>query len=84
MKTGARHRCGQGVKRSVEGHFIIPKNWPDFLSVDENKKELFAYEASQITSTGYISDTKLLISTYNKDVLSSKEIYKTGFAPCSH
>ena len=43
LKSTTRQKRGKGVRRRVASTTIIPKNWKDFLQVDENKTELFRF-----------------------------------------
>ena len=44
-----------------------PTNWNEFLRTDENKKELFAYIAEELTKTIH---EKVIISTVGLDVIT--------------
>ena len=43
LKTTARLKRGKGVCRRVVAAAAIPGNWHNFLRMDENKMELFAF-----------------------------------------
>lgn len=60
----------------------IPKNWETFLHDDNNKTELFAYLAEQITNID--CTPKEMISTYGKEVRSSSQQDFSNISPCSH
>ena len=47
LKHVARHRRGKGVFRRRVEH-KVPNNWHGFLSLDDNKTELFHYIADEI------------------------------------
>ena len=68
LKLETRKKRGKGVRRRVEASTAIPGNWQEFLRIDENKTELFAFLATILTSTTSKND-KVIISTYKSDVL---------------
>ncbi len=47
LKGFTRQKRGKGIRRRVAPSTQIPKNWKDFLRVDENKKELFNFLSQQ-------------------------------------
>ena len=49
LKGTTRQKRGKGVRRRVVPSAAIPKNWKDFLRVDDNKTELFSFLSHQIT-----------------------------------
>ena len=62
----------------------LPRNWKEFLLVDQNKQELFKYLAECVTS---IDAEKQVISTHGKQVLSIIPIPRENIgrlAPCNH
>lgn len=48
LKATTRQRRGKGTRRRVESGTLMPKNWKDFLSVEENKAELFEFLCLQM------------------------------------
>ena len=83
LKSSTREKRGKGKRRHVASSTVIPKNWRDFLRVDENKSELFHFLSQQIvllpTSQGkaiYTTDGMSVLSTGSQDLAS--------LAPCSH
>ncbi len=81
LKTGVRSKRGKGVRRRVEPSSTIPRNWQQFLRIDENKMELFAYLATRLVA---LDTDKQVISTYHTDVLCNKARDLSGLAPCTH
>ena len=87
--------CGMNTKRIVwkpqlEVSVVLvcdnklPRNWKEFLRVDQNKQELFKYLAECVTS---IEVEKQVISTHGKQVLSIMPISRDNIgrlAPCNH
>jgi len=66
LKAETRSTRGKGVRRRVEPSTAIPKNWQEFLRIDDNKVELFSFLA---TSVVVIDTEKQIITTHHKDVL---------------
>ena len=50
LKSATREKRGSGTRTRVAASTKIPKNWQEFLRVDENKTELFHYLADVIFS----------------------------------
>ena len=50
LKSTTRQKRGKGVRRRVASATAIPQNWKNFLCLDENKTELFAFLAHNIKS----------------------------------
>ena len=50
LKSTNRSIRGQGVRRRVESGVKLPGDWNSFLSVEDNKTELFKYLAEQTTA----------------------------------
>ena len=48
LKTEARSKRGQGMRRRVTGTSKTPKNWRSFLRDDYNKTGLFHFLAEKI------------------------------------
>ena len=48
LKSSTREKRGKGKRRRVASSTMIPKNWKDFLRVDENKSELFHFLSQQV------------------------------------
>ncbi len=43
LKSQTRSKRGKGIRRRVEASSSLPGNWQEFLRVDANKIELFAF-----------------------------------------
>ena len=81
LKTMTRDNRGHGQRRHVSDNTKIPRNWKQFLRVNDNKSELFRFLAK------YAVDLKhngTIISTYEEGVLCNKECDITNLAPCTH
>ena len=83
LKSSTWKKRGKGRRRHVASSTMIPKNWRDFLRVDENKRELFHFQSEHIvllpTSKGKviyaIDGTSVLSTATNQDLRS--------LAPCT-
>ena len=69
LKCGTREKRGIGTRTLVSVNSKIPKNWQDFLRVDENKTELFRYLADVVSGTDF-SD-KIIVVTWDDEVRCS-------------
>ena len=47
LKASTREKRGKGTRKRVGPSTVMPKNWKDFLRVNENKNELFAFLSRQ-------------------------------------
>ena len=81
LKAFTRSTRGKGVRRRVEQSSSIPQNWSEFLRIDENKMELFAFLATSVAS---METDKQIISTHHADVLCTKPRDLSGIARCNH
>ncbi len=43
LKASTRQKRGKGTRKRMAASTVMPKNWTDFLRIDENKTELFAF-----------------------------------------
>ena len=41
LKAATRTKRGKCIRRHVEGNKRVPRNWQEFLRIDENKSDLF-------------------------------------------
>jgi hypothetical protein len=86
LKASTRAKRGKGVRRRVVAASDLPRNWADFLHVDENKTELFHF-LSQLVSATYFHG-RLVLITDGSHVLSSAGCEAPGvdssIDPCSH
>ena len=81
LKADTRNRRGKGVRRRVEPTSEVPRNWQEFLRIDDNKTELFSFLASNLAD---LETNKHLITTQGTGVLSSKCQDMSALAPCTH
>ena len=83
LKGTTRQKRGKGVRRRVGPLAAIPKNWKDFLRVDDNKTELFSFLSHQVTLLQ--TEGKAVYATDGHHMLCSMtQIDLTGLVPCSH
>ena len=81
LKAQTREMRGKGIRRRVEPNNAVPKNWAEFLRINENKTELFAFLSREIVT---ISTDKQVICTLDRDAISRQPMDNAGLAPCSH
>ena len=63
---------------------VLPKNWKDFLRVDENKTELFAFLSREAVNLPLPQDKELYATDGSGVLCSPAESHLAGLAPCSH
>ena len=83
LKAGARAKRGKDVRRRVIAGSTLPKNLNDFLRVEENKSELFAYLSHHLVSS-YSGNKSLYITTEDKALcLPEADGSVDGISPCT-
>lgn len=81
-----RDKRGSGSRRRVMSSAMLPRSWSDFLRVDDNKKELFAFLSGYIAGMS-IDAGKQVVVTDGCHMLSYPltECVNTSILdPCSH
>ena len=81
LKAETRSKRGKGIRRRVEPSSLLPSNWQQFLRIDQNKTELFAFLSTSVTST---TADKQIISTHHDEVKCSQPRDLSALAPCTH
>ncbi len=82
LKSQTRSKRGKGIRRRVEASSSLPGNWQEFLRVDANKIELFAFLVNCISR---MVITKQIVATSGSGVLCIPPTQDTGnLAPCDH
>ena len=82
LRATTRSYRGAGVRRRVAANNQLPRNWKEFLRVDENRRELFKFLAESSSS---LEVEKQVILTYGKQVLTTPPRNDiSSLAPCSH
>ena len=84
LKGSTRQKRGKGIRRRVAPSSRIPKNWKDFLRVDENKTELFNFLSQQAIHLP-IDEGKVIYATDGRNVLTTMaNAVLTNLTPCLH
>ena len=79
-----RQKRGKGLRKRTALSTVMPKNWKDFLRVDQNKTELFGFLSREAIRLP-IADGNEMYATCGTEVLCSPaESDLTSLAPCSH
>ena len=81
LKSQARDKRGKGIRRRVDGSTVLPGNWQQFLRIDANKTELFAFLTKHIT---HLVSDKQIVTTNGSDVTCIPARDTTHLAPCDH
>ena len=82
LKTDARNKRGKGTRQCVEPSSLIPKEWLEFLRIDDNKTKLFSYLAASAVAN--IKTSKTFITTHQSNVLYINRQDFAGLATCKH
>ena len=87
LKSQTQQRRGSGArtrhKPDGDGSTpILKRNWQSYMTIVENKKELFSLVSKQLAKTDM--DGILLISTESKNVLSNKPFDVSELQPCNY
>ena len=84
LKGTTRQKRGKGIRRRVAPSTQIPRNWKDFLRVDENKTELFKFLSQQAICLP-IDESKVIYATDGRKVLTTMaNAVLTNLFPCLH
>lgn len=84
LKETTRKKRGRGIRRRAQPSTKMPSNWHEFLRVNENKTELFAFLANHIVFPDFGSN-KQVISTLGQQVLCNPPRGDVSIlAPCNH
>ena len=75
LKTSTRESRGSGGRRKVLPSVALPRNWQEFLRVDDNKTELFHMLSRDVTK---VPTDKEIVSN---QIVSILEVSRTE---CSH
>ncbi len=81
LKSQTRQKRGKGVRRRVEASNTLPGSWQQFLRIDANKTELFAFLANHIAAMVF---TKEVVTTIGSEVLCIPPRDTSCLAPCDH
>ena len=81
LKDESRRKRRNCVQRRVEPSGLVPRNWQDFLRIDENKLEVFSCLTNCIAS---IKSDKQVISTHHLVALCNIQKDISRLDPCTH
>ena len=86
LKTSTREKRGNGIRQIglVQPFTKLPKNWKEFLRVDENKQELFTFLSEQAVIRSAFYGKEIYATQGASVVCSGATVYFTGLAPCAH
>lgn len=81
LKSEARSKRGQAIRRRVTGTSKTPTNWRSFLRDDKNKTELFHFLADKMCE---VKTTSTVVVTKGEDAISNKSKPLDALTPCCH
>ena len=83
LKASTRQKRGTGARRRVLPSAMVPRNWQEFLGLDNNKKELFLFLSEQVVRIAI--EGRQIIVTKGEEVLCSPPATRRNkLSPCSH
>lgn len=82
LKSEARSKRGQGARRRVTEHGILPRNWHSFLRNNTNKTELFEYLAEKIIDN--CKKNTIIVSKGTNAISNHQQMNICDISPCSH
>ena len=84
LNAATREKRGKGVRRRVASTTVLPSKWKDFLSLDDNKTELFRFLSQQAIKIP-MEGGKSVYATDGTNVLCSlADADLSNVVPCSH
>ena len=85
LKAATLTKRGSGIRPRVSSTSFIPKMWANFLHVDENKIELFAFLSSHIVDDLHVESNKQLfvMSGCHTSSRPVQQVF-SELDPCSH
>jgi len=83
LKRDTRIKRGNGVRRKVVADCNVPRNWQEFLRIDDNKTEPFKFFAGVITEKACEITGKTVIVTVEGDVVGDTANAEP-LMPCTH
>lgn len=82
IKRDAREKRGIGRAQKVDSNLKTPKNWLNFLKVDENKTNLFKLLAEDIVKMDL--PNCLIVTNVGENVITSTTYDCSMIEPCNH
>ena len=83
LKASTRQKRGKGIRKRVAPSTVIPKNWKDFLRVDQNKTELFSFLSHKTVRLPLAEGKEMYATDGNGVLCSPAESDLAHLAPCS-
>ena len=83
LKASTRQKRGKGTRKRVAASTAMPKNWKDFLRVDQNKTELFTFLSQKVVHIPLADGKELYASDGSGVLCSPAESNLARLAPCS-
>jgi hypothetical protein len=83
LKASTRQKRGKGTRKRVAASTAMPKNWKDFLRVDQNKTELFTFLSQKVVHLPLADGKELYASDGSGVLCSPAESNLARLAPCS-
>ena len=84
LKASTRQKRGTGARRRVLPSAMVPRNWQEFLRLD-NKKELFLFLSERVVKM--VIEGKQIKVSKGEEVLCSRPATRSRqvkLSPCSH
>ena len=81
LKSQTRNKRGKGIRRRVDASTSLPGNWQEFLRINANNIELFAFLVKHITQ---MVTTKQVVTTNGLEVLCIPSWDTSRLVPCDH
>ena len=82
LKASTRQKRGAGARRRVIPSAMVPRNWQEFLRLD-NKKELFLFLSEQVVKM-VIEGKQIKVSKGEEVLCSPPATRRNILSPCSH
>ena len=82
LKASTRQKRGKGTRKRMAPSTVMPKDWKDFLGVDQNKTELFAFLSHKVVRLPLADGKELYASDGSVVVCSPAESYLARLALC--
>ena len=83
IKEGAREKRGTGSRIRVTEKTQLPKNWKNFLRVNENKSKLFKLLAKSVVNLNVLGKT-IVCTAMEKVLTNDSEDIIDELCPCYH
>ena len=82
IKSTTRETRGFGIRVKLSSESLVPKNWRNFLRVNENKVELFELISDYVTC---VECDKIIVAMKNEKTVTNDTFTDVSDAsPCNH